>query len=168
MKKNIKIVLKYFATNVCIRITRKTELQLNAKFSFFLPMRTATIIKTIPTKVSERQTGCVFMCSSFLIIRIILFVHAREKVKYPIPNQQPPPPTHTPPLPPPPTVPLHSSAPAPPSSAYISNTTRSPPSTLPTFFFSPCLLFTKVWLSISCGLRQQALMKRPLRQGDPN
>lgn len=41
----------------------------------------------------------------------------------------------------------------------------------PDLFFPPpssCLLFTKVWLSISCGLRQQALMKRPLRKGDPN
>lgn len=153
----IKIVLKYFATNFCIRLTRKTELQLKCKIFFFW---TATIIKMIPTKVSERQTGCFFMCSSFLIICIILFVNAREKVKYP---------SHpSPPLPPPPPEPLHSSAPALPSSAYISNTTRSPLSTLPTFFFSPCLLFTKVWLSISCGLRQQALMKRPLRQGDPN
>lgn len=46
------------------------------------------------------------------------------------------------------------------SHPFTSPTPRSP--------FFPSLLFTKVWLSISSGLRQQALMKRPLRQGDPN
>lgn len=132
----------------------------------FLKLRTATTIKTIPTKVSERQTGCFFMCSSFLIICIILFVHAREKVKYPNPRRQPPPlHHHYHHLPQYPSTHLLQLSPAP----LTSPTPPDPPLYPPHFFFfSPCLLFTKVWLSISCGLRQQALMKRPLRQGDPN
>lgn len=90
--------------------------------------------------------------SHFLIICSILFVHAHKEVKYPTPVGPPPPLS----------VPLHSSVPALPSFTMLTSPT---PPDLP--FFS-CLLFSKVWLSISGGLRQQALMKRPLRQGDPN
>lgn len=92
----------------------------------------------------------VFLYSSWLpVICIILFVHAREKVKYAGPSPPLHPSTH---------LLLRRAAPL----LHLQH--HNPPITPP----SPCLLFTKVWLSISCGLRQQALMKRPLRKGDPN
>lgn len=95
---------------------------------------------------------CVFFIhSQFQIICSILIVHARKEIKDPAPVRSPPT-SHSTPL-------LISYSSPQLHTAYIS-TIRSP-------LFS-CLLFTKVWLSISSGLGQQALMKRPLRQGDPN
>lgn len=82
--------------------------------------------------------------TSYLSAAFCLCMHTRRLNTPNLPQQ---PSTHQL-LPPPSFTPL-----------YISN------ATIP---FFPGLLFTKVWLSIRSGLRQQALMKRPPRQGDPN